>query len=377
MDTETKLANARTNLILNNPFFGYLALHLEPVEAKGMGTMGTDGKRLFYDPDFVKGLPYRELLAVICHEVLHAGLGHIWRCGQRDKFRWNVAADYAINLLITGEGFQLPKDCLLDDKFRDMSAEQVYPHIPEPISIKLWAEAWHDSHDKWGQGAGEAEEGGLDKGQLPEIWKERMAQAAQIARQQGKLPGGFESLIEDLLQPKLDWKTLLRNFVLSCARNHYRLIPPNKRHLWREMYLPSVHGESIEIAIAVDTSGSISDEELREFLSEIRGVCEQFESYTIHLFQCDAEVQDYQVIEPYSELPTKILGRGGTSFKPVFADIAERNLQISALIYFTDTYGSFPESEPLYPVLWVVVEDREVPFGQKVLMPRGNYDLDT
>lgn len=133
MDQERRLAKAKVALLLNHPFFGHLALHLEPVAKKGLqfGTMGNDGSKLYYDPDgAITTWSDEELKAVVAHEVMHCVLGHLWRRQHRDPLRWNVAADYALNLILVKDGFKFPEGGLLDKKYEGMSAEEIYQKLP-------------------------------------------------------------------------------------------------------------------------------------------------------------------------------------------------------------------------------------------------------
>jgi len=368
-----KLIVARMKLLVEQPFFAYLALHLELVEGR-THTAGVDGRHFFYNPEYIRTLSNRadkpEIQGLWCHEVLHLALDHLGRRGTREGLRWNIACDYAVNAIIkraaaeNPEGLVLPEGCLYDESFENMSAEEIYPLI-KTLDVWVCGKFWHDDHDLWEEATTEEE-----RKTLAREWKERVSRAAHTARQQGKLPGHLETLVEDLIEPRLDFSKYLRNFVLTASKNDYRLSPPHKKHLWRGFYMPSFYGEAIEIAVAVDTSGSINDEEIKFALSEIWGICQQFTNHTLHLIQCDAQIQDYTVLKEFDELPRKVKGRGGTDFRPVFDLIRTKNLNISALIYFTDTYGTFPEQAPPYPVLWVIWQERDVPFGEKIIYKR-------
>jgi predicted metal-dependent peptidase len=202
-----------------------------------------------------------------------------------------------------------------------------------------------------------------------QIWKERLARAAIAAKIQGNLPSDIESLVDAAVEPKLPWRELLRNYVQDATKTEYRMMPPSKRYLHIPIYMPSMKGEFLEIAVAIDTSGSISQPELETFVSEMQGIADQFENYRIHVYACDAAIHGYDVIETHDEWPKSYGGRGGTDFRPVFKDIEEKGLEISVLIYLTDSYGSFPETPPSYPVLWVINQpNREVPFGEQIFL---------
>ncbi len=174
----------------------------------------------------------------------------------------------------------------------------------------------------------------------------------------------------DLLQPKLDWKTILRDMITSCGKNDFRMMPPNKEYLWQKIYLPSLMGEEINIAIGIDTSGSISDEEILEFLSEVKGICDAYEQYTIYLFTCDAAIHGSWTLHPFDSLPKVMGGRGGTSYVPVF-EAAKKLPPFSFLVYLTDLYpnDSYPPT-PYFPVIWVSVSDQTPPYGRLIKLPR-------
>ncbi len=367
-------------------FFGYLALGLEPVETRDLPipTMATDGKHLFYHPDFVNNVPPEQLRGTLVHEVLHCALGHIWRRGGREFLKWNYATDFAINLIVTKEGLQLPPGILLDKKYEGMSAERIYDLLPDPKTIKG---RLADSHHKWpgkpnkNQGTStesndnqdgnniSAQDVNKENQDLADQWKDRIARAANFAKGRGHLPGSIAKLVEDILEPKQDWKTLLRDKVISTAKNDFRFYPPAKKHLWRGIYLPSVYGEKLEIACAIDTSGSVSKKQFQEFMAETRGLTDQFEDYTLHLFFCDAGIHDYFEITPQDVWP-KFFPKhgGGTAFEPVFAEIEKRRLEISALVYQTDGMGSYPARPPEYPVIWLLNQEYNVPWGEKIIM---------
>ena len=404
-----KITQAKVAMLFDHPFFGNLAIGLEAIEKKNMRikTMATDGRHLFYDPDFVLNTPLSQLTGVISHEVLHCALNHISRRNGRDE-RWQLATDFAANDIVI-QTFDLPEGVLISgripgtDEFKDKNAEFIYSKLPEPIKITIKFNPM-DSHDEWegwGNGKGEGKDkkdgkdtsdgssqngqvdgatgekpqngdGDSEEDDLEAEWRERVAQAATSARMQGKFPAHLETIVGNLLQPKLNWKAILRDMIVSCAKSDFRIIPPNKKHLWRGFYLPSVYGEEINIAVAIDSSGSISDDEITEFLSEVKGICDQYDNYTIHLFICDAAIHQRVELHPYEPLPKIIGGRGGTSFIPPIKKAEEEHLQITAFVYLTDLFGPFPE-QPTFPVIWVSVspEDVKPPWGHLINLPRN------
>ena len=212
----------------------------------------------------------------------------------------------------------------------------------------------------------------LPEGELGEMERqaiENLVKAATLAKAAGKLPGIWEERISEVLRPQIDWKDRLRRFVQTsyAAKVDFRLMPPAKKHLWRGIYLPSLTGEHLEIAVAIDTSGSVSIKMFQAFTSEVMAICDQFESYTIHFFQCDAKIQDARIIETGEKPPLQAFGRGGTSFRPVFEKVKEIPF-LACLMYLTDGYPNDGWPEPLddLPIIWVVSTDVAPPYGEHV-----------
>ncbi len=373
-EADKKIAKARVAMIFDTPFFGYLALNLEPVEDKNMTmkTMATDGKHLFYDHDFIMGLDLENLKAIIAHEVGHVILWHLPRMQGRDLEKWNYAADYADNDLIRRD-FRLPPGCLIPDKdMEGKSAEYNYNHIPDKQKN---LKGRMDDHSKWGDWGKDPGDGQDSQGQdsMEVDWREKVAQAATAARMKGKLPGHIGELVDGILQPKLTWQALLRDMVTSAAKSDFRLFPPNKKHLYRGFVLPSITGEEIKVGVGIDTSGSISHDELVIFLSEIKGICDQYENHTIFMWAADTEIDGEWEVHEFDELPKDFKGRGGTDFRAVCERADTKD--ISCLIFFTDLEGTFPDHAPKIPVIWVTVGScNKAPFGTIIEYPRDKKD---
>ena len=358
-----ELQRARITCLLSHPFFAYLLMGLEEkLDPDLPAVAATDGKTLFIQPEGFLKLSDDERVGVLAHEAYHLALGHPARTGARNHKLWSMACDYQVNHCVAEDGLKLPSWVLRSAKYDKMPSEAVYEDLlrrAKQVSGDGLCDAssWGSKDDK-GQAKYDKEE-----------WTDKIASAAEAARIAGKLPASVGSLIEGLLHPKLDWRSMLQEYIQAAVKNDYRRSPPNKHHLWRGMILPSTYGEEVEVGVAIDTSGSISDKELVDFLSEVRGIMSQFDGYKIHIWQCDAVVQNYTVVSAIEgELPTKIKGRGGTDFRPVFAAVQEQAIDLPILVYFTDGEGAFPDSPPGYQVLWVLTRDTEVPFGASVVL---------
>ena len=373
------MVKARINLILKSPFFGSLIMHLKPEQDDNCPTMWTDGNRIGYDEKFVDSLSHDELTGVLAHEVMHCALQHMTRRERRDPIIWNVAGDYAINLIVIKE-FTLPKKRCLDDKYEGMSVDEIYNILYKQAK----EQQENDGSGKSGSGqgglglgtgndpggCGEVRDASIaEKGESEKTWKVAVVQAMNNARKAGRLPGDIARLIGEVVHPKVAWRQLLRRFIEMTAKNDYTWSQPNRRYAAQGLYLPSLRSEELRnIAIAIDTSCSIGDSELNQFSAELNEIVREFK-LEVDVIYCDSKVQGTQHFDAYDEIKLKPKGGGGTSFSPVFTYIDKKCLMPKCLIYLTDLESSgFPKSEPEYSTLWVKTgsHGEKPPFGEVV-----------
>ncbi len=343
------LLRARIDLVLSQPFFGYLAVFLEPKQAKGKwcNTAATDGKHLFYNSDFVCRLDRDDCLYVIAHEILHCALGHIWRRGDRDRGKWNAAIDYAVNGILAEEGFETSIDHLYNSHFNGMSAEQIYERLPKGINSTTL-----DVHVEQNDLSSlvDTELSSVDETE----WQLRTKTSIEEFVKQGNVPNSLLRKFSEDFGPKIDWKTYLCFFFTRLSRDDYSWLPPNRKHLNTGFLLPAIRSRTLNIVVALDTSGSISDDDLSEFVAEVYSIVVMLPC-RLTVIACDAEVHEIHTFEMHEkpDVPS-VTGGGGTDFRPVFSKIDEEAIGPSCLIFFTDGCGTFPEYKPHYPVVWVV-----------------------
>jgi len=407
-DLETKLSAARARLILDKPFLGALVLRLPMLAAdpSWCKTTATDAKTFYYNADYMDALSLEQTQFALAHEALHCALSHFARRQHRDRHRWDVACDLAINPLLIAEGLTPVPGALVLDQFTGMSAEEIYPCLDEADSMHPHDDHVYDqdSSDQGGSaGGGDRGEGGGkaseqqndDKGggsqaqpkpgegqggapkpepltheereRLSVQWQQRMAGAAQQAMQAGKLGGALARMVEHMLQPQLPWRNLLAAFMNATARDDYNYLRPSRRE--GEAIFPSLRSGEIDVVVALDTSGSVSDKEMGEFLAEINAIKGQVRA-RVTLHACDAMLADDGpwLFEPWDEftLPREFKGGGGTAFAPVFDWLQAEDRRPDLLLYFTDADGEFPEQEPNFPVIWLIKGKRKVPWGQRI-----------
>ena len=387
----TRVISAKINVMMENPFWGALGSRLELADFNE-DTFATDGKKLYVpDEKYYADWSFEQIKGVIAHEIFHCAFGHVYRREYREPVRWNFACDYTANLVLVENGFVLPKGCLYDEKYRGMTPEKIYNLLPKDLN-----DCFKNSDGNGNQGdnpdnsgnSSKNSTGGLTQGdilkpaisedetskELEQNWKEAVASAYNQAQQMGQLPAGLKEFVDANLFPKVAWQEMLYRFLQSSKGNSdYVSYPFNRRHIYRDIFLPSLSGERIDIVCVIDTSGSCSNEDLRRYFSEIRGICSLFGEYTIHLFQADMEVNSYEVIEDDGDIPSFALGRGGTAFAPVFNKIEQEELFELPVIYFTDLCGSFPTNPITKNVFWLVRKNQiynepKVPFGQVVVI---------
>ncbi len=207
-----------------------------------------------------------------------------------------------------------------------------------------------------------------EKENLSVQWQQRLAGAAQQAMQAGKLDGDMARMVDFLLQPQLPWRNLVSRYMNAIAREDYTYTRPSTRRGDPAIY-PSLRSAQIDIVVAIDTSGSISNAEINEFVSEIDALKGQMRA-RVTLLACDSELAAGcpWVFEPWEEftLPKQIAGGGGTRFIPVFDWARQQDKQPDILVYFTDAEGEFPTIEPAFDVIWLVKGKAKVPWGQRV-----------
>jgi len=406
---ETKLAAARTRLILDKPFLGSLVMHLplKAADPKWCKTTATDAKSFYYNPAYIDRLSLEQTQFVLAHEAMHCALSHFARRNHRQKHRWDVACDYAVNMILDDERMRGPDNALMNAAYRGLTAEEIYPvlhedppeetqdtHLFDPESNEGGdgEPQEQDSGEGKGQGESSGKEGGdsgnpepreqeptrsgerqapppppADPGKLDEQWKARLAAAAQMARQAGKMSASLMRLVDHLLAPQLPWRALLARYMMSAARDDYSFQRTSRRE--SAALMPRLHSQSVDVVVALDTSGSVQEEELRAFLAEIDALKGQVRA-NVTLHACDDKLDpngpwrfaQWETLK----LPKEISGGGGTDFRPVFDWVARESLSPDLLLFFTDAQGRFPDLDPGFPVVWLVKGKSGVPFGTRI-----------
>jgi predicted metal-dependent peptidase len=381
---------ARIALSLRQPFLASAIMRLPIKDATVYGwckTMATDGYHVFFNADWVATLSQSEIRGVLAHEVLHILFQHSARRSHRDPELWNIAADHAINLLLLEQGFSLPQGGFANHAYRGMSAEQIYNLLPKKSTFELGDKIYKVGAADNSENSGEIPAIGVDvmdpdnpavmgaretdmpdRAQLAEICATLRNDAASNLK--GDAAGFFNSECTAIEEGRIDWRDLLRGWLVDRIKNDWSMWPCSKKHIHRGLYMPSLGIEAPgHIVFAIDTSGSMSDEALAEVFTELRVYRETYPC-RLTVIQCDAAIQTITSYEEMDgeEIPPKVslFGRGGTDFRPVFNWI-DANAVGAYLIYATDGFGSFPDAEQTGGVIWLLTKRHldvsNFPFG--------------
>jgi predicted metal-dependent peptidase len=389
-----RLVTARVGLLLRHSFFGNLATRLQLVNAdEWCSTAATDGKRFYYNSRFITKLKTKEVEFLVGHEVLHVVYDHMGRRGNRDPQIWNIADDYAVNADLkrhkVGE-FITSVPCLYESKYDGMAAEAIYDDLMknvQKISIDDLLDKMLDDHmdgDDEGEGGcdgdNEGNGGGTSKGKRPKMSPEEREQARQEMKQAilaaaqsaeaGTIPKGVERLIKDVTSPVMPWRELIQTNLTSAIRTDYSWMRPSRRGWHMDAVMPGMTpGEEIDVVVAIDMSGSISDRQAKAFLGEIAGMMDAFDGYKVHVFCFDTEIynpQDFnsENMETIDEYEPQ--GGGGTDFDAIFEYLKEIGNVPKRLIVFTDGYPCGSWGDPDYcDTTWIIHGDKDPnpPFG--------------
>ena len=397
-----KLVTARIALLLKQPFFGNLATRLKIINADDWcPTAATDGRHFYYNTKFIDSLTPRETEFLFGHEVLHCVFDHFQlRAGTRDAQIWNIAADYAVNqILVDNRIGDMPKDDkgkdkgFQDDKYRDVASEEIYDELYKKAkkngrSMLDKLGKLLDEHIDWDkdsqgniEGKGKQGKGGgapkYTKEELKKIkdeMKEAMISAAQSTGA-GNLPGAIQRMIQELTEPKMNWREIIQQQIVSTMKSDYTFMKPSRRSWHMDAILPGmINTDKIDICLALDASGSISEEMCREFLSEVRGIMDQYKDFRIHLWTFDTAVFNPQIFTPDNadELEDYVLGSGGgTDFDCNWEYMKAEGIEPKKFIMFTDGYPYDSWGDPDYCDTVFLINNRyerniEAPFGLTV-----------
>ena len=373
-----KIIVARVGLLLRHPFFGNMATRLKIQEADDwLPTAATDGRTIFFNRKFFEPLTVKQVEFVIAHEILHNVFDHMGRVEGRNKRIWNIAADYCVNGQIVRDRIgdhNLPDIKIFHDpKYYSMGAEEIYDKIFDEMDEQELDALGQllDEHIDWGeQGTGDQQgRPQYSKDELKKIrdeMREATIQAAQAAGA-GNIPASVARMIKDFTEPKMNWREILRQQIQSTIRNDYSFMRPNRKGWHMNAVLPGQQfQETIDICVAIDMSGSIGDEQAKDFLSEIKGIMQEYKDFKIKVWCFDTKVYNEQDFDSYTADDIddyEVMGGGGTEFDVNWDYMKQHDINPKKFIMFTDGYpwGSWGDEDYCDTIFIIHGNDTIVP----------------
>jgi predicted metal-dependent peptidase len=385
------MSDIKVKCVLSNPFWATILVTKNFVENDQIPTMCTDGRKIMYNPKFVKSLSFQEAMGVVVHEAYHILLMHMIRLGNRNPMVANMAMDYAINPLVQKAGFTLPKSCLFDKKFDNMEWEAIYSILMKNIKEIEISMGNGEGEGKEGEGktftgnvggvtAPKNEDGSAlsesDTKKLEQEIKQAVQGALQAAKKIGNVPAGMERLVKELLEPVVNWKAVIQEMVVSNSRNDYSWVKPNRRYVQSGFMLPSLEKPEVgDIVVGIDTSGSMSERDLQEIASELQSILSTYNT-KIFVVYWDTKAYPHEEFESGDDcVSLKMIGGGGTDIGSFFNYIYKHDFEPSMVLCFTDGYvgNTFPKKKPDCRTLFVLNQKNEsfnAPFGEVITMVR-------
>lgn len=362
-----RLQKARTQILLDQPFFSAILLRRSLTETDRHPTLAVDVHgNIFYNPRFVAQLTTGETVFALCHEILHVIGRHACRRGKRDRQRWIYAADAWINDTLRHAGIGEAVDGTVHlPGSRHRTVDDIYASLPDRAAnggrrdgATQGKTQGDDESEQWDNGFGDDLIDGEEKGSgrqrdVEATVKMLVGYAAQEAKSRGRLPLALERLVDDVLSNKLPWQALLERFMARCARDELAWKRPNKRFIARGVYLPSVSAETRigTVVIGIDTSGSIEDAALSVFVKEVNDIVEACHPERVVMIYCDTRVQRVDQYAPEDfPLQARPQGGGGTDLREIFDHVEREGLAPDCLLLFTDCRTPWPEHSP-WPTL--------------------------
>lgn len=371
-------------ILTDGTMFASMLSQMQKIEDRSLPTIGSVIKNgrilLYYNPEYLDPLTVTESKAVMEHECMHIAMEHHFRAKEFDKQLWNVATDLAINQQIHG----LPKEALsiqsvFADKAHRINNDETAEYYYKELTKDKKAQERTVGDGKCGCGEKfECDNSGAD-GIGEELAKELVKQVVKqaVAEAQGHIPSNMQKIVDELMKPSIiPWQQVLKQFVSNSIKAGSKASwkRPNRRY--GGVQKGRISDRIIALTVAIDTSGSINDDMLTQFIDEIRTIQSCYKS-VITIMECDAKVHRTYKLQKYDKVKRDVQGGGGTDFAPVFEYIKDKSLRTDCLIFFTDLQGSFPERKPNYPVLWAYYnpyrwsdQDGKAPFGRVVTLTK-------
>jgi len=376
-------------MLFRHPFFSIIALHLPEVEDEHLeSAAATDGKKVIINPKILLDptkFPKETHDFVCMHEVLHVVGGHCWpwRVGARDKKLWNLAADYVVNLMLMelndnrmtepAKRHLIDKKVICyDEKFKDMSVEEVYDILSKDPKAQQMANNMQMADLLYGGVGKDGVTSDRERSEIEEQWRDiitRAKQAQEQSKGRGNLPAGLKRLLDEIIDPVVPWYRILDTYLTDLVRDDYAAGIYDRRYIQQYgIYLPDIFQNGGDVVVAVDTSGSIGQDQIRAFVAEISGIVRTKGVQKVRIMSWDTQIHMDETVHPWDDLPDNYPGGGGSDCACVFDRLEEEMTAPSVLILLTDLDIGFPKEAPHYPVIFATDQksktESDIPFGQ-------------
>lgn len=388
-DVVKQVSKGKADLVMAQPFFGSILMRFPSEDSTETETIVTDGSSVKFNEDWTEKQSREIITGALAHEAAHIAMLHPLRVGSRELKLWNVACDYAINPMIKESGMTMPPGALDDARYHGKTAEQIYEMLKNGVAEGKITVQFSDG-SQMGSGKGEkvkAQEWG-DMQEHPDAGdpaaaskaeteiKISVLQAAETAKSKGKLPSAFNSLINEYKESKVNWRERIRQFVGGNKPDDYSYRRPNRKQMaLNQVMMPTIDYKGAGVVvIGVDSSGSVGQEEMKQFFGEIKSIHAEMAPDLLIVIWCDVQIQHVDRYFPHDEFNDNIRhGNGGTQLSPVFhytdKMMMEEGLEINSFIFLTDLevyLEEFKGLDPAYPVLWVSTSADKAPFGEVI-----------
>lgn len=362
MSLEHKISQAKAKLLVDYPLFGTIASKLELVKNDDIQSFKSNGIKLEYNSDFFERIGTSEMEFVFANGAMHASLAHEQRKNGRSGWLWQMATDYAINDMLVENNLVRPDEAHYSKRFSGLYAEEIYAFLKDDILRDELEYEADDIDDVQNQNPPS------EQIQEEQLYDEFAKAVFEEEIKSGEIPSSIERFFKLTCSGKINWRDELKAALERFHKDDYTLLPPSKKFLHMNLYIPSSVSQRFNLVVAIDTSGSVDEKLLGEFLSELNFLTNTIPNYQIELLLCDDKILLHKTFYSGDILEAEIKGGGATDFRPVF-EFVERELQdVKLLIYFSDLEGIFPKEEPNYEVKWVSPKEADVPFGEVIIL---------
>lgn len=371
VDIQTALSKTKIEMMTkpDNVFFSTLCCSLQTKITKDIPTLGVDGISLYVNPDFFLGLNKEERLFLLLHETLHVAYLHTVRHVGKNLKTWQLAIDYVVNGELIKRGYKMPigkNEGLYDSRFNGMSAEEVYKILlEENQEIECPMPDLIPNPDGSSNTPTEEVMAKMEQEVMSKITQAAML--AEMSNQAGSIPEFIQRMLKDISKPKVNWKVVLSRFFKSLTTSDYSWQRPNKKYL--PLYIPKLRSTQLgRIGFAIDTSGSIDEEQFNQFISEVYAVLRMLKPSSIGVYQFDHALQGNAVVKSLKGLlKLPFSGGGGTNPEVAIQEFIKNDAM--ALIMLTDGYfNKHRLTNPKRPVVWVIYNNESFipPFGKAI-----------